>query len=123
MSVWASVAPRSEGIVLNQGGQPLGNGADICSTPWGGALEVGAQGVPQHCSPEPGATERCLISCPLSPASSEAVLGQGGERGRKGAAANQNKWALCQERCKNQEACQRSPLGYKAQKKKAEGIG
>lgn len=29
------------------------------------------------------------------------------ERDRKGAAANQNERALCQERCTNQEACQR----------------
>lgn len=61
----------------------------------------------------------------LYPACFEAVLGQGGERpsGEGGQQPTKNEWALCQERRKNQEACQRSPLGYKAQKKKAEGIG
>lgn len=49
---------RRWGHVLNPGGQPLGNGAEPVAP---GALEVGAQSVPKHCSPEPGAPERCLI--------------------------------------------------------------
>lgn len=78
--------------------------------------------MPKHCSPEPGATERCPISCHSTLLALKQSWGRE-ERGSKGAAANQTEWALGQERCKNQEACQRSPLGYKAQKKKAEGIG
>lgn len=55
----ASVAPAG-GRVLDQGGQPLGNGAELVAP---GALEVGAQGVPKQSSPEAGATERCPVSC------------------------------------------------------------
>lgn len=81
----------------------MGNRAELVAP---GALEVGVQGVPRRCSPEPGATERCLIVGCTTLLVVKQSWGKE-ERGSKGgAAANQNKWALCQERCKNQEACQ-----------------
>lgn len=81
---------------------------------------------PAQGAPAPSRTMRAQPAegCPLphSSALPARKQSQGREEGR-GSGGSQREGTLQRETQNNQETCQRSPQGHKAQKKKAEGIG